>query len=1101
MGSEKGRASGAAANGADTPDTKCHVGHENSIPVSAAKGAPKATPKTKKGGSLLAQVKLLRQLSKRPVPTAYGDGRYPQTVVRPKLRDDLSRIGITDIKTLVEMIHGKLRGNGITDDKTMIMERVIALVADLPHQSMLREKLTNTLLNELWYSLEHPPLLYIGNEFKYRTADGSNNNPILPTLGAAGSNYARSCRPGHVPLGALPDPELVFEGVMARQQYRKHPNNVSSILWYWASIVIHDLFWTDYRDPSKSKTSSYLDLSPLYGSNQQMQDSIRTFKDGKLKVDSYADKRLIGMPPGVSVLLIMFNRFHNQVAEKLALVNEGGRFTKPKDDSPAAWKKYDEELFQTARLVTGGLYINIMLVDYVRNIVNLNRVDTTWTLDPRQEMGVNVGTKDGAERGTGNIVSAEFNLCYRWHACISDKDDKWIQEFYGSIFGDRAETMTSIEMIHEFVKFEATIPEDPAERTFGGFERGKDGKFSDDDLVACIASAIEDCAGAFGARNVPRVMKPIEILGILQGRRWNVAGLNEFRKQFGLKPYETFEDINPDEDVADHLRHLYQHPDNVELYPGLVAEDAKKPMVPGVGITPTYTISRVVLSDAVCLVRGDRFHTIDYNPRSLSNWGYREAEYDLNVNHGCVFYKLFLRAFPNHFKANSVYAHYPMVIPSENAKILKNLKRDHLFDWDAPTYVPERVNVATYGGAKYIIDNQDKYRVAWGENLTAVFGEGGSSFLRGGEPALQVKDSQLYLPTWKSDVKAFYATVTEKLLAQKSYKMAGRKQVDLVRDVGNFSHVHFVSRVFALPLKSADNPRGALTEQELYEALSTMFWAAFHDHDKVRSFPLLQSARAAADKVGGIIEGNVKLARLGLAGSFVRKGAKSDALSGYGVNMIKALAKAGLSSNEIAWSRILPTAAAMVPSQAEVFAHAVDFYLSDAGKPYLPDLNRAACLPSSEESDALLLGYAMEGLRLAGASASHRQATSADTITEDDGTRVSIMEGDRVYVDFVSAARDPTHFPAPETVDPRRDPSSYVFHGQVPHACLGQDASKVGLTELFRAVFRRKNVRRVPGPQGELKRVEGPGGFRAYMTEDWGTFTPFPVSMKVTWDD
>lgn len=143
------------------------------------------------------------------------------------------------------------------------------------------------------------------------------------------------------------------------------------------SNPMEDLFWTDYRDMSKSKTSSYLDLSPLYGSNQEMQDTIRTFKDGKLKPDSYADKRLIGMPPGVSVILIMFNRFHNHVAENLAAINEGGRFTPPSkslegEKAEAAWKKYDNDLFQTARLVTSGLYINITLVDYVRNIVNVS---------------------------------------------------------------------------------------------------------------------------------------------------------------------------------------------------------------------------------------------------------------------------------------------------------------------------------------------------------------------------------------------------------------------------------------------------------------------------------------------------------------------------------------------------------------------------------------------------------------------------------------------------------------------------------------------------------------------------------------------------------
>lgn len=73
------------------------------------------------------------------------------------------------------MARNKLRGDGITDDKTMIMERVIALVADLPHQSKLREELSNTFITELWDSIDHPPLLYIGDDYMYRKADGSNN--------------------------------------------------------------------------------------------------------------------------------------------------------------------------------------------------------------------------------------------------------------------------------------------------------------------------------------------------------------------------------------------------------------------------------------------------------------------------------------------------------------------------------------------------------------------------------------------------------------------------------------------------------------------------------------------------------------------------------------------------------------------------------------------------------------------------------------------------------------------------------------------------------------------------------------------------------------
>ena len=102
--------------------------------------------------------------------------------------------------------------------------------------------------------------------------------------------------------------------------------------------------------------------------------------------------------------------FHNYVVEQLAVINENGRFTKPSQGltpeiTKKSWDKYDEDLFQTGRLITCGLYINITLMDYLRTIVNLNRSNTTWTLDPR--IGV---TKDCSPRGVGNQVSAEFNL-------------------------------------------------------------------------------------------------------------------------------------------------------------------------------------------------------------------------------------------------------------------------------------------------------------------------------------------------------------------------------------------------------------------------------------------------------------------------------------------------------------------------------------------------------------------------------------------------------------------------------------------------------------------------------------------------------------------
>lgn len=339
---------------------------------------------------------------------------------------------------------------------------------------------------------------------------------------------------------------------------------------------------------------------------------IRTFEGGKLKPDCFSEPRLQALPAACGIILVMLNRFHNYVVEQLAAINENGRFTKPQDDqlsaeeAKKAWAKYDNDLFQTGRLITCGLFINITLYDYLRTIVNLNRTNSTWCLDPRVRMGEHETTPSGL----GNQCSVEFNLSYRWHSTISQKDEKWTEEVYEELVGKPGEDASVQELLGALGEYGKHLNPDPEKRTFSQLKRQADGTFKDEELVAILTDAIESVSGSFGARNVPKVLRAVEILGIEQARRWNVGSLNEFRKFFGLKSYQSFEEINSDPEVADRLRHLYEKPDYVELYPGIVAEEAKEPMVPGVGIAPGYTISRAVLSDAVALVRGDRFYTV-----------------------------------------------------------------------------------------------------------------------------------------------------------------------------------------------------------------------------------------------------------------------------------------------------------------------------------------------------------------------------------------------------------------------------------------------------------------------------------------------------------
>lgn len=250
--------------------------------------------------------------------------------------------------------------------------------------------------------------------------------------------------------------------------------------------------------------------------------------------------------------------------------------------------------------------------DYLRGLTNTHHSNSSWTLDPRVDVD-RAFDSEGVPKGCGNQVSAEFNLLYRFHSTISLRDEKWLNEFLQNLFPDLKkpfDQLTPAEFVQGLFRFEQSIPKDPERREFGEIKRGTDGRFNDADLVKILKESIEDPAGLFGARMVPKALKMVEIAGILTARSWQLASLNECRAFFGLKKHDTFEDINPNPEVADLLRKFYHHPDMVEMYPGLFLEDGKPRMDPGCGGCPPYTVGRAVFSDAITLVRSDRFYTL-----------------------------------------------------------------------------------------------------------------------------------------------------------------------------------------------------------------------------------------------------------------------------------------------------------------------------------------------------------------------------------------------------------------------------------------------------------------------------------------------------------
>jgi cytochrome P450 len=1075
------------------------------------------------------------EASEAPVPEQIGDGSKiaPEedtslfTKAERTLRD-MSHLGIENVQTLLQMQKEKMTGE-LTDDKTYLMEGLIRTAVALPEGSKTREAITNKFVAQLWNDLEHPPQSYLGTKHQYRSADGSNNNILLPDLGAAGTPYARTVKPSMMQTPSRPDPGVVFDSVMTKKHAELHPNRISSMLFYLASIIIHDCFRTSHEDSSISLTSSYLDLSPLYGSNQAEQDMMRTGVDGKIKPDCFSETRLLFFPPGVGALLIMFNRFHNYTVENLALINENNRFAKPAVDAPKAtgdeasdkaatekWeaskKKYDENLFQTGRLITCGLYVNTILIDYVRTILDLNRTDSNWQLNPRLDV-------DDLPIGVGNQVAAEFNLVYRWHSTVSDRDEKWTQDMWDGLFGAGRDpkTVGKYEFLGRLSEVSKKTDPDPSKRKFAGLERSQDGTLSDDSLVDILVSGIEDCANSFGPNRVPAVFRAIEVLGIEQARSWNLGSLNEFRKYFKLEPHRTFGSITKDKDVQEQLKHLYDHPDKVEIYPGIVVEDAKQPMAPGSGLTPPYTISRAVLSDAVALVRGDRFYTKDYNPRTLTNWGYRLVEYDTDIDNGCVFYKLFLRAFPNHFKQNSVYAHYPLTIPSAMQDVLKDLKKDELYDFAKPEFTPSPYVIKDHKLVTAILEDQDTFKV----NLNTAHPSMHSTNSPSATAPHNIMSSALYPPNapWYSEFRAFYATRTRQLLALKSAHIADFRQIDIIRDVGNLASLHFAAEMFMLPLKTTQKPYGIFTEAELHAIMAA---SMLGDENPASAVLRRGKVRKGMQVLGDLVAKNIeKSGKMGGAIEAIFGGKEEESeLKSYGIHMIQRLLQNGTDPKELAFGYILPTAAAMVTVQGVLSAQVLEFYLIGDGKSHWAEIVRLSNAQDGE-AEKLLMRYVMEGIRLNGETDVLRSVDQNISVLQD-GQSLKLNAGDTVFLDIRTASHDPTLFPHPNVVNLTRPMDSYI-HDPYHHLPI----MKISLTTMLREVAKLKNLRPALGPQGRVhkvvkkmgNKVEEKNLYHAYLTENqdmyssvpcskfkdleclWGIDANGSVDLKVCWDE
>ena len=153
-------------------------------------------------------------------------------------------------------------------------------------------------------------------------------------------------------------------------------------------------------------------------------------------------------------------------------------------------------------------------------------------------------------------------------------------------------------------------------------------------------------------------------------------------------------------------KRLYCNIDNIELYVGLQAEEAK-PVVDGAGLclgtfrSPIYfsglsflflagyTISCAILSDAIALTRGDQYFTADYTPFNLTAWGFADSQHDVNSpGSESILGRLLLRGLPGEFTGNSTYTWLPLQTPESMKVFLGKLGNAGHYNFSRPGDAP-----------------------------------------------------------------------------------------------------------------------------------------------------------------------------------------------------------------------------------------------------------------------------------------------------------------------------------------------------------------------------------------------------------------------------
>jgi hypothetical protein len=490
-----------------------------------------------------------------------------------------------------------------------------------------------------------------------RTPDGTFNDLSDPWMGAAGTGFGRNAPLDktitHTKKLLDPDPRLISRKLMARDSF-KPAGIINTIAAAWIQFENHNWFFHGHGEADKvidiplrpgddfpvnpmqirrtipmngreivdgepapvfaNTETHWWDGSQIYGTGKGKQSEMRTFKDGKIKVqddgrlyasDKYEGIDLTGFEEnywaGVGILHTLFSREHNSVCDAL-------KKAYPSLD--------DQRLFELGVLVVSALIAKIHTVEWTTCILR----------HPALQIGMNAN----------------------WYGALGETFKEKIgrvgdSEAISGILGSPADHHSApFSLTEEFVTVYRLHPLIPDDWNFFSLESGEhlynktfteiQGKYTRDFMSSLQMGDLwysmgQASAGAVCLHNYPAALRKLErldgqvtdlaTLDLVRDRERGVPRYNDFREMLRMPRRKSIDEITPNKEWAKEINEIYNGDvDLVDVQIGMQAEQPPK----GFGFSDTAF--RIFILMASRRLKSDRFFTNSFNADTYTQVGF-----------------------------------------------------------------------------------------------------------------------------------------------------------------------------------------------------------------------------------------------------------------------------------------------------------------------------------------------------------------------------------------------------------------------------------------------------------------------------------------------